>query len=181
MGDGKRYQVIAECAHVVTATTGVRSQVLLYKGAILPADVEPERLKFLLDGGFVAAEGDVQVAPNMSVEQDPRRGLDSVTPDLLRGDRPDDSRDGTSGSDVSERVAETVTEQGRIDKAADDGGVAEKRAAARAKLPTDGSMPKSSHGQDVWVEWHVAQGGNYDDLATQDKAALIDLAKSRQS
>ncbi|MEU7978241.1 hypothetical protein AB0B63_06885 [Micromonospora sp. NPDC049081] len=178
MSGHKWYQVIAECAHVVTSTTGVRSQVLLYKGAFLPDDVEPERLKFLLDGGFVAAEGDTPVAPNAAVEQDPRRGVDSVTADGLRGDKPD--TDSGSASDVSATVAEVAVAEGRIDKATDSDGVAEKRAAARAKLPADGSMPKSSHGQDVWVEYLVAQGSNYDDLAGQDKQALIELAKSRQ-
>ncbi|WP_433460701.1 hypothetical protein [Micromonospora sp. CA-248212] len=179
----KRYQVVAECAHVTTSTTGVRSQVLLYKGAFLPDDVEPERLKFLLDGGFVAEEGDTSVAPNAAVEQDPRSGADSVTSDVLRGEKP--AEDERPQSDVSEQVADVVTEEGAIDKAANPPGedpeVATRRAAAREKLPTDGSMPKTQNGHDVWVEYHVAQGGNYDDLVKQDKDELIKLAKSRQS
>ena len=56
-----------------------------------------------------------------------------------------------------------------------------RRAAARAKLPADGSAPKASHGQDVWVEYLVAQGGNYDDLAKQDKKELQELAARRES
>ena len=179
----KRYQVIAECAHVTTSTTGVRSQVLLYKGAFLPEDVEADRLKFLLDGGFVAEEGKLAVAPNAAVEQDPRRGVDSVTPDVLRGEKP--AEDERPSSDVAGQVADVVSEEGRIDKAAtapgEDSEVAQKRAAARAKLPTDGSLPKASHGQDVWVEYLVGQGYDYAETSKQDKDELVKLAKSRQS
>ncbi|MET8278270.1 hypothetical protein [Micromonospora sp. NPDC005174] len=180
----KRYQVVAECAHVTTSTTGVRSQVLLYKGAFLPDDVEPERLTFLLDGGFVAEEGDTPVAPNAAVEQDPRSGADSVTPDVLRGEKP--AEDERPSSDVSEQVAAVAIDEGSIDKAAVAPGVdpevEQKRAAARAKLPADGSAPKSSHGIDVWVEYLVGQGYDYAQVSKeQDKQVLIDLAKSRQS
>ncbi|MEU7170319.1 hypothetical protein ABZ949_02360 [Micromonospora tulbaghiae] len=188
---GKRYQVVAECAHVVTSTTGVRSQVLLYKGAFLPADVEPERLRFLLDGGFVAEEGEVAVAPNASVEQDPRRGADSVTEDVLRGEKPADA-DGPS-SDVSERVAEVVSDEGRIDKAADPDGVqaaqdktaaevAARRAAAQEKLAAlDGAAPDGRASKDVLVEYLVGQGSNYDDVSKADKSDLLAMVKSRQS
>lgn len=55
------------------------------------------------------------------------------------------------------------------------------RVAARAKLPADGSLPHHAAGQPVWVEWHVAQGGSYEDLKGQDKPTLVELAKSRQS
>lgn len=183
MADRKRYQVIAECAHVVTVTTGVRSQVLLYKGAFLPDDVDQDRLDFLLGGKFIAEEGAVPVAPNAAVVQDPRLGVDSVTPDVLRGETPAEVEH--PSSDAAEQVAEVAVTEGRIDKAAtppgEDPEVAQKRAAARAKLPADGSAPKASNGQDVWVEYHVAQGGDYADLAKQDRDELIKLAKSRQS
>ncbi|MFI7073571.1 hypothetical protein [Micromonospora sediminicola] len=191
MTESKRFQVIAECAHVVTSTTGVRSQVLLYKGAFLPADVEPERLKFLLDGGFVAAEGEVAVAPNAAVAQDPRRGADSVTEGELRGEKPADP-DGPS-SDVAEKVAEVVSEEGRIDKAADPSGeqaardkaaadVAARRAAAQEKLAAlDGAAPDGRASKDVLVEYLVGQGSNYDDVAKAEKSDLLTMVKSRQS
>ena len=188
---GKRYQVIAECAHVVTSTTGVRSQVLLYKGAFLPEDVEPQRLKFLLDGGFVAEEGEGAVAPNAAVVQDPRRGADSVTEDVLRGEKPAEG-DGPS-SDVSERGADVVSDEGRIDKAADPDGVqaaqdkaaaevAARRAAAQEKLAAlDGAAPDGRASKDVLVEYLVAQGGSYEDLAKADPADLKKMVKDRQS
>lgn len=59
--------------------------------------------------------------------------------------------------------------------------LAAEREAARAKLPPDGSMPHANAGQPVWVEYHVVQGGDYDDLSKQDKPTLVELAKSRQS
>lgn len=179
----KRFQVIAECAHVTTTTTGVRSQVLLYKGAFLPDDVDQDRLDFLLDGGFIAEEGKVAVAPNAAVAQDPRLGVDSVTPDVLRGEKPADVEAPTS--DVAAQVAEVTSAEGRIDKAAtspnEDPEVVQKRAAARAKLPSDGSAPKATNGQDVWVEYLAARGYDYAELAKQDKPELIKLAQSRQS
>ncbi len=180
----KRYQVVAECAHVTTSTTGVRSQVLLYKGAFLPDDVDADRLAFLLDGGFVAEEGKVAVAPNAAVVQDPRLGVDSVTPAVLQGEKPADPEH--PSSDVAAQVAEVVTAEGSIDKAAvppgDSPEVAQKRAAAREKLPADGSAPKAQNGIDVWVEYLVDQGYDYAQVSKeQDKQVLIDLAKSRQS
>lgn len=54
----------------------------------------------------------------------------------------------------------------------------EKRAAARAKLPADGSLPHHAAGQPVWVEYLAGKGYDYDALATQEKADLVELAKN---
>ncbi|MET0416051.1 MAG: hypothetical protein ABW022_08525 [Actinoplanes sp.] len=179
-----RYQVVAECAHVaVVDHSGVKSTHLLYKGAFLPEEVDSERLKFLIDGGFVAKEDGTPIAPNASVEQDPARGLESVTTDVLRGEKAEAPREDPALK-AGRRVAETVTDEGRIDKAAEAPGTVRdetesKRAAARAKLPADGSEPDGRASQAVWVEYLAGRGSSYDDIKDADKADLIKLAKQQ--
>lgn len=63
------YQVVAEAAHVTT-TGGLK---LLYKGAIVPDDCDPKRVKHLLDTGLIAEVGkaaDAELAPNAAVVPD---------------------------------------------------------------------------------------------------------------
>jgi len=67
------------------------------------------------------------------------------------------------------------------EKAKADAEIAEKRAAAKAKLPTDGSAPDGRAGQAVWVEYLVARGSNYDDVKDVDKADLQKLAEQQKS
>jgi len=72
---------------------------------------------------------------------------------------------------------------GKVNTAADtvaDPELEARRAEARSKLPADGSAPDGRASQAVWVEYLVREGGNYDDLASQDKAELTKLAKARQ-
>lgn len=64
-------------------------------------------------------------------------------------------------------------------KATVDAEVAEKRAAAKAKLPADGSAPDGRASKDVRVEWLTDQGYDYGELVKQDDAALKDLVKQR--
>lgn len=180
-----QYQVIAECCHVmVTDHTGVVATHLLYKGAFIPDGVPADKLKSLIDRGFVAKAGDTPIAPNASVEQDPTRGLESVTEDVLRGEKPQEPAG--NGSDVSSRVAEAVAEEGRIDKAtepprqaSDDSEVEAKRAAAKAKLAEVGE-PDGRSSQAVWVEYLVARGGSYADLKDVTKADLQKLAEQQK-
>ena len=49
-----------------------------------------------------------------------------------------------------------------------------KRAEARAKLPADGSPPKATHGEDVWIEYAVKQGI---DRGEAEKAGKDELRK----
>lgn len=63
------YQVVAEAAHVTTAG-GLK---LLYKGAIVPDDCDPKRVKHLLDTGLIKEIGkaaDAELAPNAAVVPD---------------------------------------------------------------------------------------------------------------
>lgn len=53
-----------------------------------------------------------------------------------------------------------------------------RRAAARAKLPADGSLPDGRAGKDVWVEWLAGRGYDYTELSKQDVADLKALAKN---
>jgi hypothetical protein len=60
------YRVVAECAHVSTEG-GLK---LIYKGAPVPPDQDPKRLKHLLDTGLIAAVGEAELAPNAAVVSD---------------------------------------------------------------------------------------------------------------
>ncbi len=169
----KRYQVTAECAHVVTETAGgIRSQVLLYRGAFLPEDVAEDRIEFLLDSGLIGEAGATPLAPNAAVQQDPRRGVDSVTSERLKG-----------GSDAEvDAATRAAAEQAEADaeKAKADAEVAEKRAAARAKLPADGSAPHGNAAQAVWVEYVVGRGQDYDTVKDVDRDELKALAEQQK-
>lgn len=139
----------------------------LYRGGLLdPETVDADDRKRLINEGFL----DVVV----------RKGESFVlAEDTDTGDKGDPVTVGDAGL-----VPESETDNGTVNTPTEPVADPERetrRAAARAKLPVDGSAPKASNGQDVWVEYHVAQGGNYDDLAKQDRDELIKLAKSRQS
>ncbi len=66
MTDVTEYRVVAEAAHVST-DGGLK---LIYKGAPVPADQNPDRLKHLLDTGLIAPVGEAEVAPNAAVVPD---------------------------------------------------------------------------------------------------------------
>ncbi len=181
------YQVVAECAHVpVTDLSGVRATHLLYKGAFLPEGVDEDRLKFLIDGGFVAKAGDTPIAPNASVEQDPARGLDSVTEDGLRGEKLDEPRQDPALK-AGEKVAETVTAEGGIDKAAeaprqasDDAEVEAKRADARAKLDAAGGKVDGRSSDAVMVEFLARNGYEYGEVSKAERGDLKALVAQVQ-
>lgn len=145
-----QYQVIGECAHVVTADhTGVQAMRLLYKGAFVPEDATDERIEHLLSAGLIAEVGEVPLAPNASVEQTQAPAGDGVHPVVTEADR--------------------QMQRAKTDAAAD---VEAKRAAAKAKLPDDGSPPHGNASKDVWVEYAVTQGM---DRAAAESADLKDL------
>ncbi len=76
-----RYQVVGECAHaVVTDVSGVSAMQLLYKGAFLPDNVDPDRLKHLLETGLAVEveDEDDAIAPNAAVAQDGNVGIPSL-------------------------------------------------------------------------------------------------------
>jgi hypothetical protein len=156
------YQVVAECAHVTLSTPTGRMNVLLLKGALVPADA-PE-LERLLDLGYVAKVGGEETG-----------GVDASGIPA-----------GAYTSDVPAAVTSTPVEKSAEQRKADaeaaekfkaDADVADKRAAAKAKLPADGSAPDGRASKDVWVEYLAGNGYSYDELIKQDKADLVELAK----
>lgn len=163
------YQVVGECAYVTTETALGRAKVLLYKGAIVPANA-PE-LEHLLGAKLVAKVGGEETG-GVNAEGQPAKPVTAK-----KASTPATSGENTSGDDKPN--GESEAGEGDAPAAADE--LAAKREAARAKLPEGGALPHANAGQPVWVEWHVAQGGNYDDLAKVDKADLVELARSRQS
>ncbi|MEV5819291.1 hypothetical protein AB0L22_08960 [Micromonospora haikouensis] len=159
------YQIVGECAYVSTDTPSGRTRVLMYKGALVPGNA-PE-LKHLLNAGLVVkVSGDETGGVNAD-------GLTVTEADDLDGDAPRRDSDSVLTSPHS------TGEQPGGDQTGGDSTDA-KRASAQARLPKDGSAPHPNAGQPVWVEWHVKQGGSYDDLAKQDKAELVKLAQQRQ-
>lgn len=57
--------------------------------------------------------------------------------------------------------------------------VEEKRAAARAKLPADGSVPDGRLGQDVWVEYAVLKGMDRTEAEKAVKSDLVNALKAQ--
>ena len=87
-----KYQVVGECAHVVVPDiSGRMTMVLLYKGAPVPEDVDPERLQHLLDSRLVVevVEDTVPIAPNVPVGpgssvEHPADRADDVDPEVAK-------------------------------------------------------------------------------------------------
>jgi hypothetical protein len=145
------YQVVGECAHVVvTDHTGVSATNLLYKGAPIPDDIDPDRLEHLLASGLVAEVGEVPLAPNAAVEQDGQVGIPPSAP---------------AGTPQAEATPDVDPE------------IEAEREAARAKLPADGSAPHANAGKPVWVEHAVRSGMDRAEAEKVDKADLIAALK----
>ncbi len=163
-----RYQVVGECAHVnVTGLGGVQAVQLMYKGAFLPEGVEPKRLQHLVDSGLVAKVEGEPIAPNAAVEQDPNSG------ESLAGTSSPGQGNGSDGDGLNSGLSEEQRQAQR--KAAEDAAaLEEKRAAARAKLPTDGSAPDGRASDAVLVEYLVSKGY---DRGEAEKAGSSDLRK----
>jgi hypothetical protein len=162
------YQVVAEMAsHVeVLVVGGVKEIHTFYKGAVLPDGVPTARVEHLLSVGVIAPVGEVPLAPNAAVKQDPATGANSVSTERLQGQSDAEIEAG--------RKAQAEVEE----KSKADAEVDEKRAAAKAKLPTDGSAPDGRASEPVMVEWLATKGYDYDELVKQDKAELKALVAS---
>jgi len=158
------YQVVAECAHVTMDGPTGRAVNLLMKGAHVPADA-PE-LKRLLADKFVAEVG-----------KDDTGGVDAygIPAGAYGADVPANLTTTPLEKSEEQRKAEAEAEANY--RAAAD--LAEKRQAAKAKLPEDGSEPDGRAGQDVWVEYLVARGSMYEDVKDASKADLRKLAEQQ--
>ncbi len=161
---GDRYQVVGECAHVVvTDHTGVSAMNLLYKGAFIPDGVDEARLKHLLDSNLVAKVDGDPIAPNAAVDQDPRVGIPPlVEPDSDKAD--------------TDALHPAVTEEQRQSQR-ESAETEQKRADARAQLPTDGSAPDGRKSDAVFVEYLVGRGYDRGEVEKASGGDLRRLAK----
>ena len=160
------YQVVAECAHATVTTPFGRSVMLLMKGAFVPADAP--QLQHLLDNGFVAKVGDGETG-GVDAAGIPAAAYDADVPA------------GVTTTPVEKSAEQKRAEVEANEKAKADVELAEKRAAAKAKLPADGSVPDGRASKDVFVEYLAARGYGYgyDELARQDKDELVKLTKQQ--
>lgn len=141
------YKVVAECAHVVV-DGGIR---LIYKGAPVPDGQTPERLKHLLDSKLIAPTGEVPVAPNSAVVPE---GFATTGGERVRPEQPATQASPSDASEVDQR-----------------------RAAAKAQLPEDGSAPDGRKSDAVFVEYLVAKGYAFEEASKASSAELRKLAK----
>jgi hypothetical protein len=158
-----RYQVIAECAYVKTSDAAGVSWRLYEKGALF--DGNTPNLQHLLDNGYAAKVGgeaaggvDASGIPSGAYEFEVPEGI-TTTPVV----KSEEQRKAEAEADANYRAAADL---------------AEKRAAAKAKLPEDGSAPDGRASKDVLVEYLAGKGYDYSELSKHEKAELIDLAKA---
>lgn len=157
-----QYQVVAECAHVTVSTPSGRMQILQVKGALVPADA-PE-LERLLDLGYVAEVGG-----------DETGGVDAAG--IPAGAYTADVPVAVTTTPVDRSQEQVKADVESAEKAKADAEVADRRAAAKAKLPADGSAPHGNASKDVWVEYLAVRGYDYAELVKQEPADLKALAK----
>lgn len=139
-----RYQVVGECAHVTVPTTTGPMVTLLLRGALLPDEVTADRVKHLLSVNLIA----------------PVDGGEPIIPvsgsDLNAPDGKDADSGAPDGAPSEGEAAQAPTQQPETD---DENAAAEqRRAAARSKLPEDGSPPKGNASKAEWVEYAVLKG-----------------------
>lgn len=146
MSSSEQYQVVGECAHVTVDGPMGRTRTLLYKGAVFGPEV-PE-VEHLLSTGLVRRVDNGQVSGGVDAAGVPDGTTD--TPGAFPGP---DAALGLPAPVDAEREP--------------------KRAAAAAKLPTDGSPPKHNNGEDVWVEYAVRQGMDRGEAERAGKAELM--------
>lgn len=156
----------------------------LYRGGLLePNQVDPKNRDRLVAEGFL--EWVVRDGEQFKLAEDTSTGEkgDPVTvgdSGVVPASETDPGTVNLTGMELAEaaRLAEVAAESDAAAMARADAEVAEKRAAAKAKLPADGSAPHGNASRDVWVEFLAGKGYDYSELAKQEnKADLIDLAK----
>lgn len=150
---GKQYQVVGPLGQFTTMSPTGKARLYFYRGAMVPQDAPQPEIDHHLSVGLIAEVGD-----------DPYRtpvdgnGVDTPVGEPTGGDERS-SGDGDSGhQDDSKDDANSDVEA--------------KRAAARAKLPADGSAPAGNASHEVWVEYAVAKGY---DRAEVEKSSRDDL------
>jgi hypothetical protein len=158
------YQVVAECAHVTVNGPSGRAVNLLLKGALVPADA-PE-LERLIDIGYVAKVGGEEKG-GVDASGIPAGAYDTDVPAAI------------TSTPVQKTGAQLEAEREAADKEKADAEIANRRAAAKAKLPSDGSAPDGRAAQPVWVEYLASKGYDYAELTKQDRTELQKLAAQK--
>lgn len=158
-----QYQVVAECAHATIQSPFGKSVQLLLKGAMVPADAP--QLKHLLEIGSVA-----------KVDEDETGGVDAGGIPAAAYDA--DVPAGVTTTPVPKSDEQVQAEADAAEQSKVDAEVAERRAAAKAKLPADGSAPDGRAADAVFVEYLVANGYGRDEVEKADRAELRNLASS---
>lgn len=151
-----RYQVIGHCAHATTRGSSGRVRQLFFKGQLLPEDTPGQEIRHLLSVNLIKPVG-APATPTVSAS-----AAQPVT------DTPVGQPTLTEAEITATAPANPAT----------DTEVEAKRAAARAKLPTDGSRPDGRAAQAVWVEYLVTKGYSYDAVVNEPKATLMELANN---
>lgn len=157
-----QYQVVAECAHATVDSPYGRMVQLLLKGALVPADAP--QLPHLLANGFVVQVGGEETG-----------GVDASG--VPSGAYTEPVPPGLTTTPVEKTPEQRQADVDAAAKSKADAEVADRRAAARAKLPVDGSAPHGNASKEVWVEYLAARGYDYGELSKQDKADLVELTK----
>jgi hypothetical protein len=127
------------------------------KGMILPYGVDPASIKHLLGVKLIEPFGDM---PEPTVDVDP------VVDTLVPEPEPE-AEEPPARSNTPTPPTETIP---IVDDEAET-----RRAEARAKLPTDGTLPTRRHGQQVWVEAAVLRGYDRAAVEADTKDELVDL------
>lgn len=161
MSESKQYVVTGHMATFDTDAGQGRMRVTFYRGQRVPEDAPADQVAHHLDVNLIA-----EVPGNQPA------GVDSAGGVVVGDQRPDG---GKPGEDIPVPTGALPAD----DKAKADDEVAEKRAAAKAKLPDGGAMPDGRAGQPVWAEYLVSKGSNYDDVKDVDKDQLVALAKQQ--
>lgn len=159
-----RYQVLSEGVFAQTRDSQGLTWRLFEKGALIGGDTT--NLEHLLECRYVVKVGD-----------DATGGVDA-------DGRPSGAYDVQVPEGVTSTPTEKTEEQLRAEREAEANyraaaDLAEKRAAAQAKLPANNEEPDGRASQAVWVEYLVSQGSRYEDVKDATKADLIDLAKQQ--
>jgi hypothetical protein len=161
----------------VRGTSGV-GQHVYFSGLVDPGAVDPGDLDRLVaenylewvvrDGGnwklaedAVSGDKGDPVTVGSTAIADP--GAPETDPGLTNSDTSKATADAQSGADAAKVKAEQE--------------IADRRAGAKAKLPSDGSAPDGRASKDVLVEYLAGKGYAYDELVKQDPAELRQLTK----
>lgn len=144
----------------------------VYRGSVVdPAMVDPDNAEHLVAEGFL--EWVVRHGEDFKLAEDTDTGKkgDPVTVgDVSLATDAEQAKDPGPVNAEQQKAAVEATENADTELEA-------RRAAAKAKLPGDGTLPDGRASKDVWVEFLARRGYAYDELVKQEPAELKALAK----